>query len=152
MENVVREYTIVPKQGAKMPRETITTPEAAFEYIRQFYGDDIQVVESVFILLLNTASRTIGWAKISTGGISSAIIDPKVIAKYVVDTLAASVILAHNHPSGNLTPSTDDVRITHKLREVLQVFDCKVADHLILGADDNGEVRFYSMNQGGIFF
>jgi DNA repair protein RadC len=101
-------------------------------FIRKFYGDDLEVYESFFILLLNRANDTIGYAKISQGGIVGTIVDVKIIAKYVVDSLASGIILAHNHPSGNKNPSQADLDITKKIKEVLIYFDCKVLDHIIL--------------------
>ena len=105
----------------------------AFEYISKFYGDDLDIYESFFVLLLNRSNTTIGYAKISQGGISGTVVDSRIIAKYCVDALASSVILCHNHPSGNMNPSQNDLDITKKVQSVLTLFDCKVLDHLILG-------------------
>ena len=73
--------------------------------------------------------------KISQGGISGTVVDTKIIAKYCVDTLCSAVILAHNHPSGNLNPSTQDIKITRKIKEGLELLDVKVLDHVILTSD-----------------
>jgi DNA repair protein RadC len=67
-------------------------------------------------------------------------VDVRIIAKYAIEALATSVILAHNHPSGNLTPSQADITITEKIKAGLKILDIKVFDHLILTADS-----FYSM-------
>lgn len=120
------------KNKTSFKKEKITDSKSASDYIRNFYSDDIGIYESFFILLLNNNNQTIGYAKISQGGIIGTVVDVKLIAKYVVDSLATGVILAHNHPSGTLIPSQADKDITKKVTEVLKHFDCKVLDHVIL--------------------
>lgn len=79
----------------------ISCPEDAAAYARQFYYDDIEIFESAFIILLNSARNTIGFAKIAQGGICGAVVDKMIICKYAVDSLATSVILVHNPHQGN---------------------------------------------------
>ena len=113
----------------------IRSAEDAEQYIKQFYLDDIGIFESVFMLLLNRANNTIGYAKISQGGITESIIDVQLITKYAIESLAKGVILAHNHPSGNLTPSVADKKITERVKKALEIFNISLLDHLILTAD-----------------
>jgi len=122
----------------------ITSSETAEKYIRQFYGDDLEIFESFFILLLNRANETIGYAKISQGGTVGTVVDKKIILKYVVESLASGVILAHNHPSGNTNPSEADLRITREIKELCNLIDSPVLDHVILTADS-----FYSFADNG---
>ena len=122
----------------------ITSSETAEKYIRQFYGDDLEIFESFFILLLNRANETIGYAKISQGGIVGTVVDKKILLKYVVESLASGVILAHNHPSGNINPSEADLRITREIKELCNLIDSPVLDHVILTADS-----FYSFADNG---
>jgi DNA repair protein RadC len=119
------------------PQVQIKSSADAYGIISQFYGDDIDVYESFFILLLNIANKTIGYAKISQGGVNFTVIDNKIIAKYAIDALATSVIVAHNHPSGNLTPSKNDLDLTTKLRNGLELLDIKLLDHLILTSNED---------------
>lgn len=105
------------------------------KFTRQFYSDDIGIYESFFILLLNRNHKTIGYSKISQGGICGTVVDVKIICKYVVDTLASNIILVHNHPSGVLRPSNEDLLITDKIKKALKIFDCKLLDHIILTED-----------------
>jgi len=100
--------------------------------IREFYSDDIEVYESFFLLLLNTANQTIGYVKISQGGITATIVDVRLIAKYAVESLATKVVIAHNHPSGNLTPSEEDKKITAKIKNGLGFLDIQLLDHIII--------------------
>ncbi len=118
-----------------IPRATIENSQDAYEYIRQFYFDDISIWESFFLLLLNTRRSTIGYAKISQGGVTSTIVDLRFIAKYVADTSATSIIIAHNHPSGGTQPSENDIKVTEKVKGLMMYFDCVLFDHIILAED-----------------
>ena len=122
----------------------ITSSESAEKFIRQFYGDDLEIFESFFILLLNRANETIGYAKISQGGIVGTVVDKKILLKYVVESLASGIILAHNHPSGNTNPSQADLNITKDLQQLCMLVDSEVLDHVILTADS-----FYSFADNG---
>lgn len=104
----------------------ITSSKDAFDYAKKFYFDDIHIYESMFIILLNKANKTVGFAKISQGGTSGTVIDIKIICKYAVDVLAYGVILIHNHPSGVLNPSSADKGITDKTGKALNLFECKL--------------------------
>lgn len=114
------------------PKEKITSSEVSYKFISQFYGDDLDIYESFFILLLNRNNITIGYAKISQGGVTGTVVDSIIVAKYAIESLAKGVILAHNHPSGNLTVSRQDYEITEKIKTGLNLFDIKVLDHIIL--------------------
>ncbi len=113
----------------------ITNSKDSADFIRKFYSDDLEIFESFFLLLLNRNNNTIGYAKISQGGITGTVVDVKIVAKYVVDSLASAVVLCHNHPSGNLKPSNADKDITDKIKKVLTLMDTTVLDHIILTAD-----------------
>lgn len=129
----VKKYEIGIKEiHTNFRTQKIGTSLEAYNYIKEFYSDDIIIYESFFILLLNRANETIGYAKISQGGVVGTVVDVKIIAKYVVDSLASGVILAHNHPSGNLIPSEQDKVVTKKIKEALNYFDCPILDHIIL--------------------
>lgn len=127
------------------PKAHITCSKDISEYVRQFYFDDIHIYESFFIVLLNRANNTIGYAKISQGGIVGTVGDVRIIAKYAVDSMCSSVILCHNHPSGTLQPSSADISITSKTKNALALFDIGVLDHIILS--DTG---YYSMADEGV--
>ena len=117
---------------SNFPKVKIKTSSQAADFIRQFYHGDIDIFESSFILLLNRQNLTIGFAKLSQGGINSTIIDPRIVAHYAVKSLATSVILCHNHPSGNTLPSDADLQITKKVFQGLELLDVILLDHIIL--------------------
>ncbi len=101
--------------------------------------------EEFWILLLNRANKVISTQKISQGGISGTVIDSRLIMKVAIDQLASSIILCHNHPSGNLLPSQQDKSITNKLIEAGKIMDIPVLDHLIIT-----ESGYYSFADEGL--
>lgn len=139
------EMISLKKDPTNFERVKITSSNDSAKYIRQFYSDDIEIFESFFILLLNRQNKTIGYAKISQGGVAGTVVDAKILLKYVVDTLASAVILCHNHPSGNLNPSTQDIELTKKLSQAIKLVDSQVLDHIILTPDS-----FYSFADNGL--
>ena len=122
---------------SKFERKQVNSSQHVADFVRQFYGTDMELFESSFLLLLDQSNTTIGYAKISQGGICGTIVDIKIVCKYVVDSLAQGVILCHNHPSGNLTPSRGDLQVTEKLSNALKNFDTKLVDHIILTRDSH---------------
>jgi DNA repair protein RadC len=130
---------------SKYERKQVKSSQDVADYVRQFYGTDIELFESSFLLLLDQSNTTIGYAKISQGGICGTIVDIKIICKYVVDSLAQGVILCHNHPSGNLNPSQGDKDITIKLAQALKILDSKLFDHIIISK--NGHYSMQEHNQ-----
>ena len=129
------------KIQSDFPQQKIHTPQDAANFIRQFYSDDIEIWESVFLLMLNRNNVTTGFAKISQGGTAGTVIDVKIIAKYAVESLASGVILAHNHPSGNLNPSKQDIEITKKIKDGLKLLDIELCDHIILTATNHTSLQ-----------
>ena len=122
----------------------VTTSESASNVIRKFYFDDINIYESFFILLLNKANNTTGFAKISQGGTAGTCVDIKIIAKYAVESLSSAVIICHNHPSGDKRPSDADLNITRRIKDALLLLDVKLFDHIIITEND-----FYSFSDNG---
>lgn len=115
----------------------IKSSNDAARFARQFYGDDLEIFESFFLILLNRQHKTIGWVKISQGGVAGTVVDTIIIAKYAIDTLSSGVVLVHNHPSGNLQPSNADKQITRNVKNALALFNVSVVDHVILTADSH---------------
>ncbi|QMW03774.1 RadC family protein [Spirosoma foliorum] len=87
--------------------------------------------EEFWILLMNRANEILRPVQISTGGVSGTVADPKLIFKQAIEHLASSMILFHNHPSGNLLPSQADKDLTKKLKDAGRLLDIPVLDHLI---------------------
>ena len=117
------------KVSEPVKRDKITCSDDAYRVMQPYLLD--QPLEQFWIILLNRANEVIRPHCVSQGGVAGTVADPKTIFKAALDKLASSIILVHNHPSGNLTPSEADIRLTHKLKEAGQVLDLPVLDHLI---------------------
>ena len=84
------------------------------------------------MVCLNRANDVVGYYRVSSGGFSGTILDPRVVMTIALNNASSSIILAHNHPSGNLKPSEGDKAITEKIRNACAFFDMKLLDHLII--------------------
>lgn len=128
----------------------IVSSSTAYQYAVKLYesaeDNNYLVRESSYALFLNHGNRILGHAKLSEGGVSATIVDTILVAKFAVETLAKSVILVHNHPSGNSQSSSQDKVITRSIKNALQLFDITLLDHIIL-ADTEG--KYSSMADEG---
>lgn len=102
--------------------------------------------EEFWVLMLNRANKVINRVKISQGGISGTVVDGKIIFRKALENKCSSIILCHNHPSGNLRPSQADIDVTKKLHAAGKVLDVSVLDHIIVGAD----MGYYSFADEGM--
>jgi DNA repair protein RadC len=143
--NTAKEYKLIAVDSQPIDRVQIKRTEDAVTFIRNFYDSDISIYESSFILLLNRGNYTIGWVKLSQGGITGTVMDAQLIAKIAIDSLAKGVIICHNHPSGNLKPSDGDISITNLVKNGLKLFGVSLLDHVILT-----ETSYYSFCDEGI--
>jgi len=109
----------------------ITCSKDAFGYFEHLLEDYRH--EEFWLLLLNRNNIVLARKRISIGGVSGTVVDPKVIFKIAIDHLASSIILCHNHPSGNLNPSRQDIEITKKLKEAGKLLEIDIFDHIIIG-------------------
>ncbi len=123
----------------------LTDSEKVYEFIIDRYDKStIEIQENVKLILLNNANRVLGVYDVSKGGTNSSVIDVKLLLAVILKTAASSIILVHNHPSGNLTPSDADIKITKKLKEACRLMDINLLDHLVIS--NNG---FYSLADNG---
>ena len=91
--------------------------------------------EEFFVIMLNRANEVIGKFQLSKGGISGTVVDPKLIFKQAIEQMASGIILCHNHPSGNIKPSEEDISLTKKIKEAGKMLDMNVLDHLIVAGN-----------------
>ena len=114
----------------------ITNSKDAYDVFKKIWdADSIEIYESMICIFLNRANNTIGWYKVSQGGISGTVIDNKLILGTALKCLASSIIIAHNHPSGNVQPSEADTRITEKLKNACTIMEINLIDHIIITKD-----------------
>lgn len=109
--------------------------------------DTIELLEQFKVLLLNRGNRVIGLFEVSSGGVSGTIADPKLIFGTALKACASAIVLAHNHPSGNLKPSQADINLTKKIKEGGKLLDIDVLDHLIITTEG-----YYSFGDEGMMF
>jgi len=118
------------KLSDAMQQPRITSSRDVFEVMLPLIGE-LQH-EEFWVIYLNRANKIIQPLKISQGGVSATITDVRMILKPALEALASSMILAHNHPSGNLDPSDNDHQITKKIKEAGKIMDIPVLDHIIV--------------------
>src|SRR5687768_2335562 len=118
------------KQAESSKKEKITTSLDAYEVFKPVFLDLPH--EEFWILVLNRANAVIRKEKVSAGGVAGTVVDPKIIFKTALEHLASSIVLGHNHPSGNLKPSEQDIRLTKSLKTAGAVLEISVIDHLIV--------------------
>jgi DNA repair protein RadC len=131
------------KLSEVMNKQKITSSINVFE--RFFPKMEDLPHEEFWVLFLDRANKVIQEYRISQGGITGTVIDVKIILKNAIQKLASSIILCHNHPSGNIVPSEPDKNITVKLKEAATMMDIQVLDHLVIG---QGE--YYSFADEGM--
>lgn len=111
----------------------IKCSQEAYEELRHFFNDDlIHLQEQFVVMYLNRANRIIGIYKLSVGGITETVADVRLILGTALKVAATAIILAHNHPSGNLRNSKADELMTAKIKEACNYMDISLSDHIIL--------------------
>jgi DNA repair protein RadC len=135
----IAEVSVVYKNTVKAAdRPKISCSRDASEIMRNYMNDgnlQIEHREYFFILLLNRANKVLGVSTVSMGGMSGTVADPKIIFQTALKVSAASIILCHNHPSGNIKPSESDIRLTQKIKKAGSFLDLPCLDHIILTED-----------------
>jgi DNA repair protein RadC len=131
------------RKSAELPKKIkVKGSRDAFDFFQPLLADLPH--EEFHILLLNRANCIIGHRKISSGGISGTIVDPKLIFSSALEVMSSSIILCHNHPSGNQKPSESDIQLTKKLKEGGRNLEIAVLDHIIIAG-----TSFYSFADDG---
>lgn len=124
-------------------RKKVSCSQDVYSFFRPLLQDSSY--EEFWILLLNRGNKILNSICISQGGLSGTVADPKKIFKTALENYAASVILCHNHPSGNIRPSDSDIRLTQKLKKAGSFLDLPVVDHIIIG-----ENNYFSFADDGL--
>jgi DNA repair protein RadC len=120
------------KDGDGQVYQVKSSNDAANFFRTIFNADTMLWTEESAMICLNRANEVIGYFKVSSGGTASTIMDAKVIFTQALQAGAHSIILAHNHPSGNPKPSDEDIKLTKQLVKGAQLLDMRVLDHIIL--------------------
>jgi DNA repair protein RadC len=115
---------------------TLVSSYTAEKYLRSIWNPDtLELIEDFLVVCLNGRHEVLGWVKVASGGFSSAPVDPRVVFSIALKTAASALLLGHNHPSSSLEPSTEDKRVTARLKDAGDILGIRVLDHIILTAD-----------------
>ena len=131
------------KEFEVVEKPKVSGSHEAFELVKRDLLDLEH--EEFWVLLFNRANRLIKKKRVSEGGVSGTVADPKIIYKLALEELASGIIVVHNHPSGNLTASQSDIKLTAKLKEAGQVLEVQLLDHLIVAGQ-----KYFSFADEGI--
>jgi DNA repair protein RadC len=124
-------------------RRKITCSKDAADIFRHIFPG-IEHREYFYALLLNRSNHVLGYYEVSKGGISGTVVDIRLILQAALKSNSSAILLAHNHPSGNLEVSDADLKITRKIKQAAEIMDIPVLDHLIVTEDG-----YYSMSDNG---
>ncbi|OEK01164.1 hypothetical protein BFP97_06410 [Roseivirga sp. 4D4] len=117
-------------------RPSVKTPEQAYEiFIQNWNLDQISLLEEVKILLLDNSMKLMSIAAISKGGMTGALVDPRMIFATALKRRSHAIIMAHNHPTGNLKPSHADIKLSDTIAASGKVLGIQLIDHLIVTSD-----------------
>lgn len=145
MENNVAEI-MVSYKPEKIIDFTVQNSKKSFELILSKWDENrIEMQEEVKIILLNRNNKALGIYNLAAGGITGCVVDVRLILSVALKTLATGIIIIHNHPSGNLKPSSEDIKLTKQLKESCKLMNIELLDHLIISKDD-----YYSFADEGI--
>lgn len=131
------------QKEAALEKTQVRTSRDVAEYLKPILSDLTH--EEFWVLYLNQANKIMSSECISSGGIAGTVADQRILFKKAIDALACSVIVAHNHPSGNLSPSQADIQLTKKLIESGKILDIPILDHIIIA-----EKGYYSFADEGM--
>ena len=135
--NTVAEVELIYKTTVKpSQRPQLKTSQDCYELLKLTWDENkIKFVEQFKVILLNKAQRVLEIYEMSSGGVSGTVADPRLIFIAALKTNTVNVVLAHNHPSGNLRPSKSDEELTHKIKQGGILLEIKVIDHIIISSE-----------------
>lgn len=147
--NNVSEIDIVYKRKAKCKvseRPKVESSSDCYEILIHYWDDNkIELLEEFKVLFLNRSNRVLQIISISQGGITGTVADPRLILASALKVASCSIVLSHNHPSGNLKPSRADEELTQKIKCAAAYHDIKILDHLIISTEG-----YYSFADEGL--
>lgn len=125
--------------GYDLPKKSVTNPEEAVKLVRNRLKDKKK--EYFLAILLDSRNKPINITQISVGSLSASIVHPREVFKEAISMSAASVILVHNHPSGDVTPSDEDIQISKRLKESGEIVGINLFDHIIIAGNNFASLK-----------
>lgn len=141
----VNEVEIVYRSVIDTEPVRISTSQDAAQVLRPLFGQQMETRELFYLLMLDRGLRVRATYLVSCGGVHGTVADPKMIFAAALKCLASVIIVAHNHPSGQLRPSEEDIRLTQKLIQGAKILDIMLSDHLIMTREG-----YYSFADNGM--
>jgi len=139
--------------GQRLARETLSNQKIdSPELVNELVGAEMRMLrkESLRVILLDTRYHLIRIQEVSTGSVNESIAHPREIFHPAVASSAYAVIVVHNHPSGETSPSQADHSLTRRLAEAAELLQIKLLDHIIIGAPANGSGGYFSFKEAGV--
>lgn len=143
-QQFVKEYTLKSKPTQRECKQINGSQDAFSEFCALYDPNTQGIYETAYALYLNQDNRVKGFLKLSDGGMTNVIVDPRVLMMGALGCMATAIVLCHNHPSGNPRPSEDDRLLTKKLLAACKLMDISFIDHIVMGAG-----RYYSFRDHG---
>jgi DNA repair protein RadC len=146
---LVAAFTLAPRMAReRYARRKVDSPELVYDLLahdmRQLHKESLRVI------LLDTRYHLLGTEEVSLGSVSESIAHPRDVFRPAIIASAYAVIVAHNHPSGDPSPSQSDHSLTRRLAEAAELLQIKLLDHVIIGAPTEGRQGYFSFKEGGI--
>jgi len=137
----------IPLLVREETNKRLTTPEDISELCKEMkdYAQEVFVV-----VLLDGKNKLITKTVVTQGLLDATMVHPREIFRMAIERSASALILVHNHPSGDPTPSAEDLRITKQLIQAGKIIDIKVLDHLIIGHDQERKIKHLSLRDSGV--
>lgn len=135
MEDLKRFF--IQEKKTKFKSKNVQCMPDVIDLARQIFKKDIGVYESVYIILVNSFFQTTGIAKISQGGLSTSLVDIRLICHYAIATLSTGVIMVHNHPSGNVNASNSDLITCKAVKAALKLLKIQFIDNIIITSENH---------------
>lgn len=131
--------------------EKISNAEHAVKYLQSAI-DTHPVQEGFYVILLDRKNHPLGRVLVTLGTLTSSLVHPREVFRPAILASAAAVILAHNHPSGDPSPSAADIQVTRQLRDASRALDIEILDHVIVGSKESDPTRigYYSFRDAGM--
>ena len=136
---------MVKENDIDYPDVNISFPQTVADLVAKYVGTPDR--EMFIVLAVNVRNKITGIHTVSVGSLDTSIVHPREVFKFAILANASSIIVAHNHPSGDTTPSTDDVELTKRLKQASEILAIDLLDHIVLGHDG----QYLSFRDKGLF-
>ena len=136
---------MVKENDIDYPDVNISFPQTVADLVAKYVGTPDR--EMFIVLAVNVRNKITGIHTVSVGSLDTSIVHPREVFKFAILANASSIIVAHNHPSGDTTPSSDDIELTKRLKQASEILAIDLLDHLVMGHDG----QYLSFRDRGLF-